>query len=88
MMHPPFEMMLTGQSTGNENIHKKLHRIKPEKPHLCIRSGVFKSFPWATSGFGLAHTNYVRVFSIKSFPESIIVDLNIKMSRTYPYSLD
>ena len=46
------------------------------------------SFIMATSGFGLAHTNYVRVFSIKSFPESIIVDLNIKMSRTYPYSLD
>ncbi len=32
------------------------------------------SFIMTTSGFGLAHSNYVRVFNILAFPKSIIVD--------------
>jgi hypothetical protein len=37
------------------------------------------SFIMTTSGFGLAHSNYVRIFSIKVLPKSIIGNPNISL---------
>jgi hypothetical protein len=54
MIHPPYEMALTGPTTCSENILKTVQPINLKTPPL-VRSGVFKFFPQATSGFGLAH---------------------------------